>query len=178
MLANHRKDEDAMPKTSQSVINQLQQDRRFKGTCPACSERFVLADATMFPVGNTLPADAASAVKNVRGAIAAKRLELVESYKRMTEGAQRTSHAVNLGKIIEKIVPSFDSFMHHPGDCRALFEPIDYLIFSGLAKRGVVESLIFVDVKSGKARLKASQKQIKTAVQAGAVEFAEIGRAK
>ena len=71
----------------------------------------------------------------------------------MTKTARRTAEAVNLGKIVEKIVPSFASFSYEPGDCRALFEPIDYLVFSGLAKQNQVEALFFVDVKSGNARL-------------------------
>jgi predicted Holliday junction resolvase-like endonuclease len=79
--------------------------------------------------------------------------------------------AVNLGKIVEKIVPSFSSFSYEAGDCRALFEPIDYLVFSGLAKRNRVEALFFVDVKSGHARLSSMQHSIKKAIESGAVRF-------
>jgi predicted Holliday junction resolvase-like endonuclease len=92
----------------------------------------------------------------------------------MSKRAQKTSETVNLGKIVEKIVPSFASFAHAPGDCRALFEPIDYLIFSGLSSRSRVDSLHFVDVKSGKARLSPGQRSIKTIVEAGAVEFSTL----
>jgi predicted Holliday junction resolvase-like endonuclease len=68
-------------------------------------------------------------------------------------------------------VPSFDSFEYAPGDCRALFEPIDYLIFSGLTTRRRVESIHFVDVKSGSARLAPKQRNIKEIVEKGAVKF-------
>ena len=94
----------------------------------------------------------------------------------MTTRSERTTEAVNIGKIVEKIVPSFSSFLHHPGDCRALFDPIDYVIFSGLASRGHVDSLLFVDVKSGRGRLTNDQKAIKSAVQGGAVNFGVIGQ--
>jgi predicted Holliday junction resolvase-like endonuclease len=60
--------------------------------------------------------------------------------------------------IVEKIVPSFPSFAYEAGDCRAMFEPIDYLVFSGLSKRNRVEALYFVDLKSGNARLSGSHK--------------------
>ena len=92
----------------------------------------------------------------------------------MTKTARRTAEAVNLGKIVEKIVPSFASFSYEPGDCRALFEPIDYLVFSGLAKQNQVEALFFVDVKSGSARLSRAQASIKSAVEAGSVRFGMI----
>jgi predicted Holliday junction resolvase-like endonuclease len=89
---------------------------------------------------------------------------------------RRTAEAVNLGKIVEKIVPSFTSFAYEPGDCRALFEPVDYLIFSGLARQNRVEALFFVDVKSGNARLSPAQRGIKQAVERGAVRFGTIER--
>ena len=44
-------------------------------------------------------------------------------------------------------------------------------MFSGLSKRNHVEALYFVDVKSGNARLSASQQSIKKAVETGAVKF-------
>jgi predicted Holliday junction resolvase-like endonuclease len=47
---------------------------------------------------------------------------------------------------------SIASFGFTCGDCRAIFEPIDYLVFTGLCKGANVESLLFVDVKSGLVR--------------------------
>ncbi len=73
--------------------------------------------------------------------------------------------------IVEKIVPSFPSFAYVAGDCRAMFEPIDYLVFSGLTTRDRVEALFFVEVKSGNARLTGSQQSIKKAVEDGSVQF-------
>jgi predicted Holliday junction resolvase-like endonuclease len=52
-----------------------------------------------------------------------------------------------------------------------LFEPVDYLIFSGLTGRRKVDALYFVDVKSGAARLTAKQRIIKEVVDAGRVKF-------
>jgi predicted Holliday junction resolvase-like endonuclease len=52
-----------------------------------------------------------------------------------------------------------------------MFEPVDYLIFSGLTGRRRVDALYFVDVKSGGARLTNKQRSIKQAVDAGAVKF-------
>ena len=71
-------------------------------------------------------------------------------------------------------MPSFASFAYEPGDCRALSEPVDYLVFSGLAKQNQVEALFFVDVKSGNARLSSAQRSIKSAVESGAVRFGMI----
>jgi predicted Holliday junction resolvase-like endonuclease len=153
------------------LILELQRDKRFKATCPACMEDFALSDAVLFALGTQPPAAALAALNAVRARIKQRKEALRDSRERMTKGARRTAEAVNLGMIVEKIVPSFPSFAYEAGDCRAMFEPIDYLIFSGLSKRNRVEALYFVDVKSGNARLSGSQQSIKKAVENGMVQF-------
>jgi predicted Holliday junction resolvase-like endonuclease len=156
------------------LITELQRDQRFKATCPSCMEDFALSDAVLFAVGAEPPAAALAALNVMRARIKERKASLRASRERMTKGARRTAEAVNLGKIIEKIVPSFASFSYEPGDCRALFEPIDYLVFSGLARQNRVEALFFIDVKSGNARLSPAQRGIKQAVERGAVRFGTI----
>jgi hypothetical protein len=131
------------------LIAELQRDQRFKATCPACMEDFALSDAVLFPLDSEPPPAALAALKTMRARIKDRKAALRASRQRMTKAARRTAEAVNLGKIVEKIVPSFASFSYEPGDCRALFEPIDYLVFTGLARQNRVEALFFVDVKSG-----------------------------
>jgi predicted Holliday junction resolvase-like endonuclease len=154
-----------------ALIAELQRDKRFKATCPACMEDFALADAVLFTLGAEPPAAALAALNAIRARIKERKQALRASRERMTKGARRTAEAVNLGMIVEKIVPSFPSFAYEAGDCRAMFEPIDYLVFSGLAKRNRVEALYFVDVKSSNARLSSAQQSIKQAVESGTVKF-------
>jgi predicted Holliday junction resolvase-like endonuclease len=157
-----------------ALIAELQRDTRFKGTCPACMENFRLSNVVLFAVGDQPPKAALDALQAMRERIKERRQEFASNRDLMTKTAQRTAKAVNLGKIVEKIVPSFASFSYEPGDCRALFEPVDYLIFSGLAKQNQVEALFFVDVKSGNARLSSAQNSIKSAVESGSVRFGMI----
>jgi predicted Holliday junction resolvase-like endonuclease len=153
------------------LIADLQHDRRFKATCPACMEDFPLSDAVLFALDAEPPPEALTAFSAMRTRIKERRAALRENRERMTKGARRTAQAVNLGMIVEKIVPSFPSFSYEAGDCRAMFEPIDYLVFSGLSKRNRVEALYFVDVKSGNARLSSPQQSIKQVVENGMVRF-------
>jgi predicted Holliday junction resolvase-like endonuclease len=148
------------------------------GTCPRCDNDFRLVDAILFAIDEAPPEGALAAIQAALEAVKDRKREIVEARERMSTKAARTSQAVNIGKIVEKIVPSFASFQHSPGDCRALFEPIDYLIFSGLTKNGKVDSLLFVDVKSGNARLNGDQRAIKDAIEAGSVDFATINHAR
>lgn len=141
------------------------------GTCPKCHDEFYLQDATLFAIGSEAPLVAADAIRNVRARLKDQKIALAKARERMTTRAKRTAQAVNLGKIVEKIVPSFATFSYTPGDCRALFEPVDYLIFSGLVGRGTVDALYFVDVKSGRARLTSVQECIRECVASGSVKF-------
>ena len=159
-----------------ALIAELRRDIRFKAICPACMENFRLSDAVLFALSDQPPKAALEALHAMRERIKDRRRELARNRELMTRTARRTAEAVNLGKIVEKIVPSFGSFSYEPGDCRALFEPIDYLIFSGLAKQNEVEALFFVDVKSGNARLSCTQQSIKNAVERGAVRFKMIAK--
>lgn len=158
------------------LLRVLAKDRRFHGTCPSCMGDFRLADATLFPVKGPFPKDATERVAEMRTELSERRDELKAKKVRMTKRAERTVHSVNVGNIIEKIVPSFSTFSFSPRDCRALFDPIDYLVFSGMHKTGEVNQISFVDVKSGRARLNKRQLDIRSAVEGGKVEFWQVPR--
>ena len=55
-------------------------------------------------------------------------------------------------------------------DCRFLGDPIDLLTFNGLSENKI-ESVSFIEVKSGRARLNPHQKQVKEAVEDNRVRY-------
>lgn len=153
------------------LISELQRDRRLWGTCPECEEEFRITNALLFVANRKWPELALQRLAEARQDNKAAREELKKLRTRMTSRAAVTAESVNLGKIVEKIVPSFDGFSFQLRDCRALFEPIDYLVFSGLSRTGMVESLTLMDVKSGRSRLNTNQKNIAAVVNEGRVGF-------
>lgn len=90
---------------------------------------------------------------------------------KITKGAPQKSLEVNVGKVVEKVAPALAGFPYSINDCRFLAEPIDYMVFSGVTAKGKVDEVIFMDIKTGKARLKSSQRIIKNAVDQGRVEL-------
>lgn len=177
-MGNLEAEETIVNRPARVIINELQRNERFKGTCPECDDDFFLRNAVMFSIDDAPPEAALAAIKAAREGIKWRKQEIAKTIEQMTTRSERTTEAVNIGKIVEKIVPSFSTFLHHPSDCRALFDPIDYVIFSGLASRGRVDSLFFVDVKSGGSRLTKGQKAIKSAIQSGAINFKVIEQAR
>jgi predicted Holliday junction resolvase-like endonuclease len=86
----------------------------------------------------------------------------------------RTEHQSIEGipaRVLEQVAPVLPGFGLNPRDCRQLSNPIDYIAFDGLSDRGVVDSLSFIDVKTGDARLDPHQQLIKEALVAGRIEW-------
>ena len=90
---------------------------------------------------------------------------------KLTTLAAKRSVEVNFGKIMEEIAPGLSSFPYHGADCRSLLDPIDYIVFDGLARDGQVTNIHFLDVKTGGGSLNDHQKQVKFAVEKKRVEF-------
>jgi len=154
-----------------ALLDDLRKQKRLFARCPNCEDSFRLTEAKLFDATKRLSGDALAHLEDLRSGLTEEREDLKRRKERAEHGAEVTAKAVNIGKVVEKIAPSLPGFPLAPGDCRSLFEPIDYLAFKGLSARGSIDALVFVDVKSGRARLSRDQRQIKVLVGAGKVEL-------
>jgi len=78
--------------------------------------------------------------------------------------SERMAVASGLGKIIEKVLPAYRDFNQPIADCRALFEPVDLIIFKGCCNLNV-NWITFMDIKTGNGNLNDHQKMIKKVVE-------------
>lgn len=157
-------------KEAKEVINSLNSGN-FYCECPCgCREEIKLKDADLFYLDD-FTAKGKQAHQALLDDMKQQRLDLKEREKNMKARPQLTAKAVNIGFILERIAPSFDNFPFANNDCRSLFDPIDYVIFEGLNKSGVVTKIIFTDIKTGNARLNNHQKEIKSLIQNKKVDF-------
>lgn len=132
--------------------------------CPACGEGFRLRDAGLFYLGDFSPK--AEAIYKQRVLELRERgQELKQRRRTIPETSERTSQAVNVGFILERLAPTMRGFGFEPGDCRPLGDPIDYIVFEGLDRTRKVKRVVFSDIKTGKARLTEGQKQIRSVVE-------------
>lgn len=92
--------------------------------------------------------------------------------KEIRQDAVARSRAGQLGKTLEKIVPMFPGFGHHPYDVRPIFDPIDFIVFDGYY-RGTVTDLVFVEFKTGQSRMNPVQTSIRAAIEKKRVHFEE-----
>ena len=159
--------------TKKTEIKQLidfLQENNFMAECSKCGESIKLKDANLFAMEEFSP-EAEEIYLRLKEEIAERRADLKKQAKKGPERSENTTKHVNLGFIFERIAPTLPGFPFDKNDCRSLFDPIDYVVFEGLHARGKVERLIFMDIKSGNARLSNTQKQIKEIVAKKKVGF-------
>jgi len=150
-----------------NVLTELQRSRPIYAECPACSKEFSLTEADLFDATKPLSARGLGHLQLLQAELAEAHTEFEAVKKRAEERSRLGAERVGIGKILEKIAPSLPGFPLIPSDCRSLWEPIDYLAFPGLTASGVVEAIVFVDVKSGHARLTGVQRTVQSIIELG-----------
>ncbi len=158
-----------MAQSHQDLINFLQKNG-FKANCPTCREGIKLKDSSLFSLDN-FNAQAKQLLNEKKEELKIQREEISKKKAATQKRVETTTGSVNMGFILERLAPVLEHFPFDKNDCRSLFDPIDYVIFEGLQKTGNVQKIFFVDIKSGKAKLKPNQKAIKQMIEQKKVEF-------
>ena len=140
--------------------------------CP-CGSAFRLSDAILFDGLGKMPPEAEEIKNGLLLQLKERTDELKKSKVSAGTGAEKKAIEVGIGKIMEKLLPTCSDFPLPVTDCRPLFEPIDLLAFKGMTA-GRLESIIFMEIKTGGSRLNAHQKSVKDAVEDKKVAYKEI----
>lgn len=162
------------------IIQQLLSVRGLDIECPQCSESFPIRRATLFSMYDTYPTAVQKIIRERLDSAGELKSELKERKNQLTKNKGKkpekiriAAQASNFGQISEQILPAFLTFPYKQNECRVLFKPIDYIVFQNLRK-GRVEAITFVDVKTGDGRLSEGQRQIRDCVVDGEVKHKVI----
>jgi len=82
------------------------------------------------------------------------------------------SRAVLGGHFTENLAPYLPNFPFLPTECRFIGKPIDFIVFKGMDDKKIDE-VIFVEVKSGNAKISPQEKNLKEAIDKKRVKFVE-----
>ena len=159
-----------MNKREIEKILQMLNNGGFHVECPNCTQQVELKEAGLFHLDHFTP-EAKDVYKEMIAIQKERRADLKHRRLKIPQKSEVGAKAVNLGFLLERLAPTLDGFKFNKNDCRSLFDPIDYVIFEGLSKQKTVSKILFVDIKSGGARLSKKQKQIKEAIENGKVKF-------
>jgi predicted Holliday junction resolvase-like endonuclease len=160
----------SIPKEIQQILGQLSSDDKIMGECPECGEKSPLPNWNLF-YKDVYTAAVKDAIDVALSRPAEAKISHDKLKAKLTTLAAKRSVEVNFGKIMEEIAPGLSTFPYHGPDCRSLLDPIDYVVFDGLAKDGEVTSIHFLDIKTGASSLNDHQKQVKDAIEKKRVEF-------
>lgn len=85
---------------------------------------------------------------------------------------KKRSGRTRVGTTVEQLVPFVKEMPFDPSDMRILSGgPVDYIVFDGLCD-GDLRELVFLDIKTGKAKKNDAQKQVQRCADLGRVRFA------
>jgi len=138
-----------------------------------CGCEFKLSDAILFDGTKPFPKEALKTKQEYLEGLKERDNELEKRKKLATEKALITTKAVNIGKNFEKILPTLKDFKWTLPDCRFIGDPLDLIIFNGISVNKI-DSISFIEVKSGAAPLNPRQKMIKDAVEDKKVSYKEF----
>lgn len=82
----------------------------------------------------------------------------------------RRQRAVVGGQVSEQLAPYFPDFPFSPSEARFIGKPVDFLVFVGMDRKHI-EKVVFVEVKTGSARLSSQERLLREAIDAGRVEW-------
>ena len=87
-----------------------------------------------------------------------------EKIPSLREDAIKQSRAVLSGQFSEQLAPYLPDFPYKPTEARFIGKPIDFVVFRGMDEKKI-DSVVFVEVKSGKSQLSKVEKTLKSAVE-------------
>ena len=91
------------------------------------------------------------------------------------KAAVRRSRSVLGGMFAEQLAPYLPNFPFSPTEAKFIGAPIDFVVFKGMDEQRI-EEVIFVEVKSGAARLNHNEHSLKAAIDKQARPLARIPR--
>jgi len=148
---------------SAMVLNVMRAEDQIAGCCPSCHNLFRLSEIELFYIPDRK--------KDFLTELRKKEHELDERIDEERQDAINRSRASLMGKLFETVRPFLPDFKYHPGDLRGIWNPVDFVSFNGLALNRDVESVTFVEVKTGRSGLTGVERSIREAVEKGKVFF-------
>jgi predicted Holliday junction resolvase-like endonuclease len=158
----------ALRALSQNFRDFIRAEDQIAGICPLCDQLIRLSEMELFYIPDRKD--------DVLQQLRIKERELKDHESEIRGDAAKRSRAALLGSLMEQVGPLLPGFEYDLNDLRALWDPIDFVAFHGIGVNRRVDSITFVDIKTGQARLSPVQKSIKEVVEAGNVHFETVER--
>lgn len=158
----------AIHELSLNFLDFIRSQDQIMGRCPLCNGFIRVSEMELFYMPDRK--------EDVLQVLRDKERELKDHETEIRADAAKRSRATLLGSLMEQVGPLLPGFNYDVNDLRALWDPVDFVAFRGIGVDRKVDSISFIDIKTGQARLSSVQKSIKEAVEAGKVSFETVTR--
>jgi predicted Holliday junction resolvase-like endonuclease len=140
------------------------------GVCPCCEEIFRVSEMQIF-YGKKPPKDWLDDLRGRKKKLKEDTKSFELEKKKIIDKAIERSLSIRIGKTLEKIAPIIPQLGHHPSDVRGIYEPIDFIAFNGMFKKKDIDTISFIEIKTGASSLNRIQRRIRDAVNDGRVDW-------
>ena len=159
-----------------TVVASFQDFRRILGLCPCCGDIFRLTDIEISyhaTPQRTWLDDLEAAEERLERAEA--KFECEE--ERIREVARERGRR-QLPRLLKKAEPMFASRGYFAQDAKPIFDPIDYVIFSGLSRLSFTKNVVMFDGPALSSGRRNIQRSIKRVIEAGNYEWRTVRMGK
>ncbi|MEW6769220.1 MAG: Holliday junction resolvase-like protein [Pseudomonadota bacterium] len=141
------------------------------GVCPCCTNLFYLSETRPFLDGRKQ--------KSVIDTLRAAEIKLSREEEKLSEAEERLRLvAAKAGlraakKILKKIDTTFSGAGHDPHDVKVLFDPVPYIVFSGMSNKSV-RGITFLAKPPPSGAVEKIHRSIDGAIRKGNYDFRTI----
>lgn len=160
-------------KGSSTFIGLFKAQRNIFGLCPMCGEVFRLSEIKI-SYKRKFPIDWYDKMLAQGEKLDEKEMKLEENLKDIREKATERAKRVLLPRLLRKVDPLFTSLGYFPQDVKAIFDPIDFVIFDGMNRAEKVKRIVFMDQQTENRGQRIIQKSIEKTIEQERYEWETI----
>jgi predicted Holliday junction resolvase-like endonuclease len=157
---------DEFMNVASSFVGLFKAQRGIFGICPRCGELFRLSDMKISYM-RKFPVDWYDKIALKEEKIEDKEMKLEEALREIKEKATEHARKVLLPRLLRKVDPVFTSLGYYPQDVKAIFDPIDFIIFDGMNRAENVRRIVFMDHQTEDSWQLKIQKSVETTIEKG-----------
>ncbi len=158
---------------SSTFIGLFKAQRNIFGLCPLCGEIFRLSEIKI-SYKRKFPIDWYDRLLAEGEKLDDREMKLEETLRIIREKATERARRVLLPKLLRRVDPLFTSLGYFPQDAKAIFDPIDFVVFDGMNRDENVRRIVFMDHQTENKDQRIIQKSIEKTIEKERYEWETI----
>lgn len=157
---------------NKDILLNFQEFQKILVICPDCGEIYRLSELKLFYQGKAKR----SWLDDIRDEESRlERLEekLEEEKERIKEKAQEKARK-ELPRLLKRTVPAICKHGYYPQDVKALFDPVDFVIFDGMNLKDIVKRVVFFDQEPQSRLRERIQNSLRKTIKSGNYEWRTV----